>query len=82
MWRGTCFPRHDHPFDGFCLRHRASGRKIRKEAIFALVDELPAAKMAPLSPHMSPTTIDNRGAAAPDTPGKSVCPAWRPSSLA
>ena len=72
IWRGTCFPRQYHPFDRFCLRHKASGRKICKEAFFALVGRLPAAKKAPPAAYMPPCTIEYRGAAAPDTPGKSA----------
>ena len=49
-----------------------SGRKICKESIFALVDRLPAAKMPAAPPRRSPAPIERRGAAAPDTPGKSV----------
>ena len=49
-----------------------SGHKICKEGIFALVDRLPAAKMPTPPPRRSPSTIERRGAAAPDTPGKSA----------
>ncbi|MBR2799181.1 MAG: hypothetical protein IKE17_15785, partial [Clostridia bacterium] len=37
---------------------------------FALVDRLPAAKKAPPAAYTPPRTIKDRGAAAPDTPGK------------
>ncbi|MBR2799136.1 MAG: hypothetical protein IKE17_15555, partial [Clostridia bacterium] len=41
-----------------------------KEAFFALVDRLPAAKKAPPAAYTPPRTIKDRGATAPDTPGK------------
>jgi len=54
-----------------CLKSQAiSGRQICKEAFFTLVGRLPAVKKAPLPPHMSPATIKDRGATAPDTLGK------------
>ena len=46
-----------------------SGRQIRKEAIFALVDKLPATKMPTALTHMSPEPIvDQRGSAPPIPP--------------
>ncbi|MBR3274220.1 MAG: hypothetical protein IKF98_09935, partial [Clostridia bacterium] len=54
-----------------CLKSQAiSGRQICKEAFFALVDRLPAAKKAPPAAYTPPRTIKDWGATAPDTPGK------------
>ena len=54
---------------------RGSGRQICKEVFFTLVDRLPAAKIASFPPYMPPDSIEHRGAAAPDPPGKlAACP--------
>ena len=52
----------------FHLRPRALAVKSARKRFIALVDRLPAAKIAPLPPHMSPATIEAWGAAAPKPP--------------